>query len=212
MKKTCLLLAIVSLLGTVAVSAQNRNSNRDRKQRNGVFTLGPRLGLNYSTLVTSNPTVTNDYVLGYQAGAFVRANLGRKTYLQPEVYFNSKGSSLTFRDAQGTGGVQGSVRFSSVDVPVLLGYYVVNTAPFKLRLLAGPMVSFNMKSTPQGATEFNPAAYDFKERIWGGQIGVGVDVGNITVDGRYETGFEKINPTLGQRPSVFNLSVGFKIF
>ncbi len=200
---------IALFIGLLAVSS---SVFAQKRSHDPTFTLGPRIGLNYSTLVTKDPSVTSDYILGYQAGAFIRANLSRKVYLQPEVYFNSKGSSLTFQDTQTGNGVKGTVRFSSVDVPVLLGRYIVNAPQFKLRLLAGPMVSFNLKTDTQGLTEYNPSAYQFKDRIWGGQVGLGMDIGNLTVDARYETGFEKINTALGQRPNVFNLSVGFKLF
>ena len=183
-----------------------------KETRNPAFTLGPRVGLNYSTLVTKNPAITSDYVLGYQAGAFILANLSRKVYLQPEAYFNSKGSSLTIQDTQGNNNIKGTVRFNSIDVPVLIGYYIVNSPQFKLRLLAGPMVSFNLKTNANGLTEYNPANYQFKDRIWGGQAGLGMDIGNICIDARYETGFEKINNTLGQRPSLFNISAGIKLF
>lgn len=203
MKKLFLFTSLFAI--GMSVFAQKRSNDP-------AITLGPRLGLNYSTLVTKDPAVTSDYILGYQAGAFVRANLSKKVYVQPEVYFNSKGSSLTFQDTQGANGVKGTVRFSSVDVPVLLGRYLVNAPQFKIRLMAGPMVSFNLKTDTQGLTEYNPSAYQFKDRIWGGQVGLGVDVGNFYVDARYETGLEKINTTLGQRPSVFNMSVGFKLF
>jgi len=203
--KTLVMMAGLLMLVSMSAMAQKR-------AKTSAFTLGPRIGLNYSTLVTKNPAIKDDYILGYQAGAFIRANLSRKVYLQPEIYFNSKGSSLTFQDTQGNNGVKGTVRFSSVDVPVLLGRYLVNAPQFKVRLLAGPMVSFNLKTNTEGLTEYNPSAYQFKDRVWGGQVGLGVDVGNIAVDARYETGFEKINPALGQRPQVFNLSVGFKMF
>lgn len=204
MKKIAIAFCLFVLCATFATAQQKRS-------RNEAFTIGPRLGLNYSTLVTQDPSVRSDYVLGYQAGAFMRVGLGKKSYLQPEMYFNSKGSSLSFQDAQGNG-VKGTVRFSSVDVPVLIGRHLINGRHFKVRVLAGPMVSFNMRTNTQGLTEYNPSAYQFKDRIWGGQVGMGVDVGNVCVDARYETGFEKINTALGQRPSVFNLSVGFKLF
>ncbi len=204
MKKTILLSCMC--LGIVAITQAQKSADNKR------FTLGPRLGLNYSTQTTQQSGINNDYILGYQAGGFMRIGLGQKSYLQPEVYFNSKGSNVSFTDTQGNTAVTGKIRFSSVDVPLLVGRYLVHAKMFKLRLMAGPMVSFNLKTNNGGLTEYAPSAYEFKERIWGGQIGLGADIGNICLDARYETGFEKINSTLGQRPSLFNISVGFKIF
>ncbi len=204
MKKVILLSTLYTIC-SFSVSAQ--------KKQPLSLTLGPKLGVNYSTLATKNKSVSDEYILGYQAGGFIRVSKN-KTYIQPELYFTSKGSNLVIQDnAQGgSGSVNGKVRFSNVDIPVLIGKNLINNEHFKFRLAAGPMLSFNLKTNDDGLTEMNPGRYQFKDRIWGVQGGLGVDVGNICVDLRYETGLNKINEDLGQRPSAFNFSVGFKLF
>jgi hypothetical protein len=174
---------------------------------------GPKAALNYSRLITESNQITNsEYIVGYQAGAFARFNF-LAWYLQPELYVSGKGGRFTVNDPQnGAMNEQANVRFTTMDLPVLAGFYLVRLPGFNARVMAGPMISATLNTNDGGLSRFNPNQYRYADHVWGAQGGIGVDVSRITADFRYEFGFSRISPALGQRPGIFMLSVGYKIF
>jgi len=185
----------IALLTAVAVSAKAQT------------TFGVKGGVNFSKINADN--LSESTTTGYQAGVFAR--LGSEVYLQPEVYLGSRGGK--FRTADNS--FSGDVKFTTLNVPLLVGGRVVGTDKLNLRLMAGPVFSYNIDKSQSFAANFNGAYADFgnyKKSTLGYQAGAGVDIGAITADFRYEGNLTKINDNYGQRPSLWALSVGFKIF
>ncbi len=175
---------------------------------------GPKIGINYSRLSFSGTDrkISNRYATGYQGGVFLRVNFNR-FYLQPEALFNEKGSKLSFdaAPANETGSrISGKVKLQSLDIPLLFGVKLIDSKLFNLRLAAGPMYSRQLKDQSAILANLSPNSR-FKGNQYGYQAGLGVDLGNLTLDARYVGGFQRIVPELGGRPSSFNFSVGFKL-
>jgi hypothetical protein len=169
------------------------------------FSLGIKGGVNYSNINTDN--LSNSSVAGYQVGAFAR--FGGNIYLQPEVYVSSTGGKFHSDDNSYTG----SVRFTNLNVPLLLG---ARFGPQNLnfRIMAGPDYISNLSTSENFSQNFNSAYNDFghyKNSTLGYQAGFGVDLGAITADLRYQGNFSDIDSNYGQRPNIWALSVGFKI-
>jgi hypothetical protein len=181
------------------------------------FTIGPRVGLNYSKIASdNNANVDYDHIRTWSGGAFVRANLG-KIYFQPEAYFNTKGSNLQIRQDPSNPSSQdinGKIRLSSLDTPFLIGYKLAEGKHKKsnFRIYGGPVASFVLKERENDLKLLDENSYEFNKSNIGIQTGVGFDLGNLTFDARYETGLNKVNSYFNQRANVFQLSVGFKIF
>jgi hypothetical protein len=182
------------------------------------LTIGPRFGLHYNKLSDTDPNVDigYDYLRTWSGGLFVRANVGR-VYLQPEAYFNTKGSNLHInRDPANpnTNQVDGQIRLSSLDVPLIIGYKIAEGRKKKsnLRIFGGPVATFILREDQNDLTLLDRGNYDFNKYNIGVQTGLGFDLGNLTFDARYETGLNYINPTFNQRTNVFLFSVGFKLF
>jgi hypothetical protein len=208
MKKTLFALMMLTLAGT----AWAQKSNRE------VFTLGPKAGINFSTLIKDDRRINSDYKLGYHAGGFLRFSPGR-FYVQPEVLFTSKKTDLQVN--QNTGGpVQSGtyrVSFSSVDVPLLFGIKLFGDRS-NFRAFAGPMASFNISGRGlKDVFQENGSARDYYEKtIWGLQAGAGVDLGALTLDARYERGLTAAanldRANLGKPATgTFQLSLGIKL-
>ena len=74
---------------------------------------------------------------GYMIGAFARINLG-SIYLEPALNFAHKESKIKV-------GSIGKFKYSSIDIPVMVGYNILKLPIFKLRGFAGPVASFVTK-------------------------------------------------------------------
>ena len=177
-----------------------------------LVTLGPKFALNYSSLTGNDNRLDPDRFTGIAGGAFVRLNLG-KVYLQPEGYFTGKGGNLKISTQPGNAAdANGKVRLTSFDVPVLLGYKLIFTKVFNLRVMGGPVASFLLKENRNDLKLLNPDSFAYNKSNVGFQAGVGFDIANLTFDARYDGRLNQVNPTFNQRTSLFHLGVGFKIF
>jgi hypothetical protein len=171
---------------------------------------GPKVGINYSQLSfsRSNRQINNQYATGYQGGAFVRINI-KRFYLQPEALFNEKGSRISF-DANPGNRLSGKVKLQSLDIPLLLGFKVIDSDFFNLRITAGTVNSLLLRDQSAVLNNLSPDV-SFRRSQFGYQAGLGIDLANLTLDARYERAFQRITSELGGRPGSFTFSVGFKI-
>lgn len=160
--------------------------------------LGIKAGLNYGSLPSGLKELSDEAgKLGFTVGAFAR--VGNDLYFQPEVNFSTYSSEYTF-DAQ-----KFEPKFRNLNVPLMVGYKLVNEENLKFRLSLGPDLTYSLKDIS------GPANTEYKKFNAGGVLNAGVDLGSITLDARYSRGLTKANDRLDQKTGLFNLSVGFII-
>jgi hypothetical protein len=170
--------------------------------------VGIKGGVNLSSLSNSGSTFSADNRAGYLGGIWARFGaLGFN--FQPELYITSKNVDINNSNTK-----VGSAKFTSIDVPLLLGGKI---GAFGLggRFYAGPLLSFainkdnNFGSAVGGATRL-----DYKDSNFAITAGAGVDISKFSIDLRYEAGLTKQNYFDGStnyktRVSLFNLSLGY---
>ena len=86
-------------------------------------------------------SVNSEYKNGFQAGIFARLGVN-KVYFQPELLYamgkKDYNMTVTNSDNTVTGTFDKSVKISTVDVPLLLGYKVLDLKLANVRVFAGP--------------------------------------------------------------------------
>ncbi len=174
------------------------------------FDLGIKGGTTLSELHFNNLNYTKENILSYHAGAFSRIGWGR-IYVQPEVYFNSRGGEL-----KSTGSLANDLitnfDFSSVDVPVLAGIKLVKGDFFNVRVMGGPMFGFLTSSDVEPSPQFSREY--FKDHFYGWQYGLGFDLWFITLDARIEHSRNSVyqSDDFTTRNNLFLISAGIKLF
>ena len=141
---------------------------------------------------------------GVHFGLFMQAQIG-KFFLQPEVLFNSNSVDFSVQDF-GDGIIQQAFneKYQYLNIPVLMGF---KFGP--LRLGAGPVghVFLNSKSEL-----FDISNYDqkFDEMTYGWQAGVGLDIGKLMLDFRYEGNFNNFGDHIvfGEKAYQFDQQAG----
>ena len=181
------------------------------------FTVGIKVGYNASKLSLNPDTITSNFKSGFNAGAFVR--FGKRLYIQPELYYTSQGgvfSSNLYDWKQ-------NIKLGSLDVPVLVGFKIINNDNLNLRILAGPMASFivNKSISEAGGITGPITDADINSVNWAIQAGAGVDVWKFTLDVRYQFGLSKVisdiqkangtTTAFNSYNNVWVVSLGFKI-
>ena len=183
-----------------------------------------------SNITTDIAEIEEAAQTGFQFGGFVR--IGDKWHLQPEAYFSMKNGQFNFDitevDPGNLNTITKSVNYTTtlntIDIPVLIGYKLIDPPLMNVRLQAGPVASivtskkFKMEVDGVEQSVDDDEGDIFKDMNWGLQFGAGVDFLMFTVDLRYELGLSNIydKPEGAEdntmKNNVFFLSVGWKIF
>jgi len=201
MKKT-LLVAVLALMGSAAMAQSGSG-------------FGIKAGLNYNKngdLIGSVGDSGQDIVegaegkTGYHVGFWGKLDFP-KIYLRPElVYTKTKSSYDVDGDSQ-------DYDISKLDLPVLLGIKIVGP----LHVFAGPAFQYTLKNDLE-SVEIEDVESDFTVGL---NAGVGVNIGRLGLDVRYERGFSEneanfignnitdVSGRVDSRPSqvIFSLSL-----
>lgn len=150
-----------------------------------------------------------DSQTGYHLGVFGRIGAAG-FFVQPELLFTQ--TSGKFSISNNNQNKDYEATFNRLDIPVMVGMRFLKL----LRFQAGPIASLNINSKLKEAGSTISDA-EFKNATLGYQAGVGLDLGNLSVDARYEGGLSKWSEKIGgfntdNRINQWVLSVGFKIF
>lgn len=161
---------------------------------------GFKAGVNYATFSDKIIDLSDDHdkkgKFGFNAGVY--AQIGNRFYLQPELNY------ITFSNSYRFNAREYKAKFKDLNVPVMVGYKILNQEGLILRVSAGPEVYYNLND------QDSPTGSSYKKVSVGGVINTGLDLGNFTIDARNSIVISKLNKDLGQRPNIFSLSVGYK--
>lgn len=177
--------------------------------------IGIKAGLSSTKLdFESKEFIPSDAQTGYHIGLFGRFG-GAGFFVQPELLFTqTKGEFAYIPEGMASSSApeEYEAEFNRLDIPVMVGYRF-----FKLvRVMAGPIASININSEIKNSIE-TVENVDYNSATFGYQAGLGVDIGNLSADVKYEGGLSKITDNIGSydtdnRINQWVLSVGFKIF
>lgn len=213
MKKTFLFIAVLLMMGSTAFAGGGFD-----------IAIGPKFGYQTASLSYDKADIKAGFSNHFTAGLFGRVTVGR-VYVQPEVlYF--KTSNVFSASVEGvedenlfnlpTGAHMNlTLNQMNLQVPLMIGYNIIDLDIIKLRAQVGPTANFLLKSqtvydqtyTLDGQqydveeTATSDKDFDTKSIAWGVQAGLGVDVLNrITLDVNYNFGLSKMFEKLDQTP------------
>jgi len=175
------------------------------------FSIGPKIGVSQGDIsVNGEGFSSGDSKLGFHLGAFVRMG-GNSFFIQPEfLYTNTGGQIIQKNDAGEARNIDAS--FNRLDIPMMLGFKVANF----FRLQAGPIASILLDYKIEDAVQVAQDV-DYRNATIGYQAGVGLDIGNLILDLKYESSLGKNSKSAAgfetdQRQNQIVLSAGFRLF
>lgn len=202
--RVLILAALLVMVGTL--SAQSGLLNRK-------FTFGPKVSYTMTEL-SFNRNFTSNFQPGFDAGLFFR--IGGRFHFQPEIYYSFQ-NCTSFPNVISTIQVNLAIKTHYLQVPLLFGASAINRPNFKLRIFVGPKLGYLLK-TEEGIHLHNSNQELLSDFIFGGLVGVGLDIWRFTLDAGYNFLFsENINantvvPESYMKTNMFSFTIGFKCF
>ncbi|AQW99973.1 porin family protein [Elizabethkingia anophelis] len=181
---------------SVEVSAQQQPS---------IFHLGVKGGGNFTKVSTSSG-LTGKYDYGYHLGAMARVDLG-SLYVQGEALYNQKRTSY---DTSNEGSQK--LKWNSIDIPVVVGYKIINDKDYNVRIFAGGVYSYAFSDNLSASKALQESFKKFDKSNIGITGGIGLDYKNFTIDLRYETGLSNVSKEFKSKPHSFSLGIGYFLF
>lgn len=198
-------LILIALITALAFSAQAK------------INVGIRAGISSSTVKLkdyNNPDFQLGYKngdLGYHFGVIGQVKV-LKFFVQPELLFSVAKTDVTYK---GTGNATlqyGKQAFYKLDLPIMVG--------FKLRALklqVGPVATWQIGSKSDLLDKYN-INQDIKTATIGYQAGIGLELGSLLLDVKYEGSLSKLGAGMNisgnqvnfdQRISAWIGSIGY---
>jgi Outer membrane protein beta-barrel domain len=193
MKK--ILLTLVATTAVVAASAQ--------------FQVNPQAGLTFQNLTAPGPGQNFKAALGWTLGADLR--LGDKLFFQPGAFLSRNTTSITIADTTVT---KQELDFNTTNLRLraLVGYRVIDTYQFDLRVFLGPSYDLLLNKQLSGYSSGN-----FKSGSFNIEAGVGLDMGMVTLSPTMTFGLSNVfndNPNIqavNSKYFTYGLTVGINI-
>jgi len=188
----------------------------------GQFHIGPQIGYTASNLSVNVDSISNSLKSNFLIGVFAR--FGKKIYVQPEINWLTQGSVFKYPQIGNLSPIEQNVKLSTIQIPVNVGWRMINLKIINLRIFAGIAANFvvntNIKTTGGDENYYDalPTESDFKSVQWQWDAGVGVDVLMFAIDVKYMGGLSNIfddfqieNNTITSKSNLFVVTLGWKI-
>ncbi|MFH6995788.1 porin family protein [Flavobacterium sp. FlaQc-48] len=190
-----LLLLTVFLLGLI--------SSKINAQSAFPIHIGIKGGSNYSELPVSDGFNSN-YAVGYFGGFMARFDY-KRFYIQNEILYSGKSSKIENSSVAGAK----NAKWQSIEMPLVIGYKVVDLAALNIRLFGGGVYSYTLDENFSSLNPLKNTDTKFDKFNIGYQVGAGVEVWKFTIDFTYQGGLNNVNKNFSSKPNSFNVGVGY---
>lgn len=173
------------------------------------FNFGLKAGLNYSMISAREGQFDYKGAIGYHGGMWAR--FGKNIYFQPEVYAGTKNTDIQITQINTTISKEGKIKFTTIDIPLLFGKQI-GIEKLNFHFVVGPSFQLTLQENNTVFAQItDPTFYNYRPFVANLQAGGGVDLGNLSIDLRYETGLQDINKNKGQHNNLVHFSLGYKL-
>lgn len=201
--KFALMLILLSVCST-SIFAQQKIVKRKTTQS---FEFGVKGGLNFSQLNLSFTELDKNKT-GFFIGGFASIPFGGKISLQPELLYSSKGAQVKYKFSDWFSGTS-KLNLNYIDVPVAVHYKVSNSISIHGGGYGSWLTSSALKtstSIPFLNFDINVPKSIFSAMDYGLIAGAEMDLGRLTLGGRYNYGLGKVEKTKNLLGADFNFS------
>lgn len=182
--KSSKLIALIAVM-ICALSIQSKAQDSTKVRLKYPVRYGVKAGINFADLHTKNSD-DSKMLVGFNIGGFAKLPIYKMIAIQPEIYYTTKGSEVTYNNLI----AQGTARFTLnyVEIPLLLIVNInenfnVYAGPYASALVSGKVK--NKSNTVVFDYEHNIKREDYSDYDLGIIVGGGIDIDRIGIGVRY---------------------------
>lgn len=204
--KKAILLSAVMFLAIITASAGDK------------FGLGVKFAWNTTDYSLALDDISPARSNGSSYGLFLKLGLGERGYIQPEFLY----STMDIDTPISIGGKTSdyTLELRTFEIPLLLGYKIIDFKIANISLIGGPSAAFPTSSSLLDVTggEVDESDFALKNAIWGLNAGVALDLPlGFGVDVRYKWDLSPVGDTdsaldISENNKFFTIAVSKSIF
>ena len=164
------------------------------QSQEGLIDFGPKIGANFSVLDT-NTDVSEESITGLTAGLFLEVSLPTSLSFQAELLYSEQGADLD------SGVSIEEIELDYLQVPLLGKFRFLKIA----NIHAGPQ--FGFLTNDLDSQNIETENFDIS-----GVAGVGVELGKLRADLRYNFGFTETIESIEAKNQYYSVAIGYEIF
>jgi len=184
------------LVGTVCMA----NAQDDKK-----ISFGVRAGMNISSISGDGWDDVGSRI-GYHAGAVMDWNVAKNFYVQPGLFFTTRGAKEG--DAK--------LNMNYLQIPISVAYRFPVSDSFKIDVNAGPYFAMGVggkyKVDGEKYDVFGDDGLGFKRFDAGLRVGAGVQFNKFSVGLIYDLGLTKVSKGDDAKNGAFQISLGYNFW
>lgn len=150
--------------------------------------LNPRVGLGITQMKDAPVGFSEKVDIGFQAGLDVR--MGKRFFWQPGLFY--KVNTLALIDSSQFSLEDNSIVSKYLKFKMLGGVHLVNKEGFRLRLNAGPTLSYLLSMQSENESSSILRKEDFNSTLLNLEAGGGIDIWFLTFDVGYSFSFTNL--------------------
>lgn len=175
------MIVIMLFATSIKSSAQDSTSTKEKYP----VLYGVKAGINFADLHTKDADKTK-MLVGFNVGGFAKLPIFKMIAIQPEIYYTTKGSEVTYDNLTAQGTAQFTLNYIEIPLLLIVNFnenFNVYAGPYASALVSGKVK--NKSNTVLFDYEHNIKREDYNDYDLGIIVGGGVDIGRIGIGGRY---------------------------
>lgn len=169
------------------------------------FHIGIKAGANFTDMSNNLKDYNSKSATGYGAGIMMRLDI-KKAYIQADFMYSEKNVDFTPTTTLLS---EESVKMKNFEIPLVLGYKIVDAKVFNLRAFAGGVYT-SVEEAKLTTKDVEGVFKNFDSSNIGYRLGMGVDILSFTLDVSYDGSLNDINKDFKSKPNTWFVAVGFK--
>jgi hypothetical protein len=169
------------------------------QSQEGLIDFGPKVGANFSVLDTDNIDASEESITGLTAGLFLEVRLPTLLSFQAEVLYSEQGADLNSDVLS----LSEEINLDYLQVPILGKFRFLKIA----NIHAGPQFGFLTNDVESDNFDIDTEDFDISA-----VAGVGVEIGKLRADLRYNFGLTETIESIEARNQYYSVAIGYEIF
>ena len=168
------------------------------QSQEGLIDFGPKIGANFSVLDT-NTDASEESITGLTAGLFLEIRLPTSLSFQAELLYSEQGADLNSDVLS----LSEEINLDYLQVPILGKFRFLKI----VNIHAGPQFGFLTNDVESDNIDIDTEDFDISA-----VAGVGVEIGKLRADLRYNFGFTETIESIEAKNQYYSVAIGYEIF
>jgi predicted porin len=165
------------------------------------FQMGIKVTSNHSNIAGNLENLSKSTALRFSAGITTKYTIN-KLFLQTDLLYSESKSDIENIEVN-------QAKWKSIDLPIALGYTILDLNQFKVHVLAGGTYSQIIDNTLNFNDNLKNIDSNFSKKNIQAKVGAGISIGKVTFDLSYSRSLNNLSKDFKSKSNNIQLGVSY---